>query len=102
MTGGVSSAVGGSRFLGSLRDLRNDNLRVRVYGTFNQEGRVCGWLPDVAGGGHELAQREESVAYLVATVHRGSGDGGAHHCSAQREEVYSGVCHGKHGGAQAG
>src|SRR5271170_806627 len=101
MTGGVSSAVGGSRFLGSLCDLWNDNLRVRVYGTFNQEGRVCGWLPDVAGGRHELAQRKESVAHLVAAVDRGSGDGGAHHCGAQREEIYSGVRHREHGGTQA-
>src|SRR5580658_4211180 len=76
-------------------------MRLRVYGTFNQEGRVCGWLPDGAGGGYEFAQREEGVAHLVAAVHRGSGNGGSHHRGTQRQEVYSGVCHREHGGAQA-
>src|SRR5208283_1323505 len=103
--GGRSRAAGGSRFLWSLRDLWNDKVGLRwrqFYGTFNQEGRVCGWLPDVAGGGHEFAQREKGFAHLVAAIDRGSGDGGAHHCGAQREEIYSGVRDGEHGGAQAG
>src|ERR1022692_4165672 len=67
-----------------------------------KKGAVRRWLPDVAGRGHEFAQRKKSFADLVAAFHRGSVDGGSYHRGAQRQEVHSGVRHREHGGAQTG
>ncbi len=42
------------------------------------------------------------IRYMVAPFDDFAGDGGTHHCGAQRQKVYSRVHHGKHGGTQAG
>ena len=47
-------------------------------------------------------ERQEGHPLMVAPFDDFAGDGGTHHRSAQRQKVYSGVHHGKHGGTQAG